>query len=96
MESNIEERIQCEFGSTTKVLSFNTLRRRLNDGKTKNESDYISSKKLSIVLRNSDKFSPVDPVTIGCYKWYDARMSNTENVKITERVRNRINLWKMC
>lgn len=35
LNTNIEERIKTQFASTTKVLSFNTLRSRLNNGKTK-------------------------------------------------------------
>ena len=94
--TNITERIQTTFASNTKVLSFNTIRRRLNDGKTKDDTDYISSKQVSYTLRNAGAFTPVDPITIGCSKWYDARLFNKKQVKLSDRVRSRINLWRMC
>jgi hypothetical protein len=94
--TNITERIQTTFASNTKVLSFNTIRRRLNDGKTKDDTDYISSKQLSKTLCNTDVFTRVDPITIGCSKWYDARLFNKKKVKSSDRVRKRINLWRMC
>jgi hypothetical protein len=98
MESitDITERIKNMFASNTKVLSFNTIRKRLNDGKTQNDNDYISSKQVSYTLRNTEAFAPVDPITIGCSKWYDARLFNKKNVKSSDRVRSRINLWRMC
>ena len=98
MESitDITERIKNMFASNTKVLSFNTIRKRLNDGKTQDNTDYISSKQLSYTLRNAGAFAPVDPITIGCSKWYDARLFNKKNVKSSNRVRSRINLWRMC
>ena len=95
MES-ITERIKNMFASNTKVLSFNTIRKRLNDGKTQDNTDYISSKQVSYTLRNAGAFTPVDPITIGCSKWYDARLFNKKNVKSSNRVRSRINLWRMC
>ena len=96
VSTNIAERIQAIFASNTKVLSFNTIRRRLNDGKTKGDTDYISSKQLSNTLRQVDLFTRVDPITIGCSKWYDARLFNKKNTKLSDRIRNRVNLWRMC
>ena len=96
LNTNIEESIKTQFASTTKVLSFNTLRSRLNNGKTKNDTEYISSKQLSSILHNSESFTPVDPITIGCNKWYDARLFNKKTIKMSERIKKRINLWKMC
>ena len=96
VSTNIVERIQTIFASNTKVLSFNTIRRRLNDGKTKGDTDYISSKKLSNTLRNADLFTRVDPITIGCSKWYDERFFNKKDTKLSDRTRRRVNLWRMC
>ena len=96
LNTNIEERIKNQFASTTKVLSFNTLRKRLNNGKTRNDTEYVTSKQLSTILRNSESFTPVDPIKIGCNKWYDTRLFNKKTIKKSERIKKRINLWKMC
>jgi hypothetical protein len=85
------------FESNTKVLSFNTLRKRLNSGKTKRDTGFVTSKHLSYLLNNSDVFTHVNPQTIGCSKWYDTRVYNKGKlIKTTENIRNRVNLWKMC
>lgn len=85
------------FESNTKVLSFNTLRRRLNSGKTKYDKGFVTSKHLSYILNNSDEFTHVNPQTIGCSKWYDTRFYNKDKtMKLTDKVRNRVSLWRMC
>ena len=90
LNTNIEERIKTQFASTTKVLSFNTLRSRLNNGKTTNDTEYISSKQLSSILHNSESFTPVDPITIGCNKWYDARLFNKKRLKSQKESKNEL------
>ena len=96
---NMEEittQIQTVFESNTKILSFNTLRRRFNNNRNKNKQDRLTSKQLSNVLVNSECFTRANPITIGSHKWYDERHFNNKNLQHSERTRSRINLWKMC
>ena len=85
------------FEYNTKVLSFNTLRRRLNSGKTKKDEGFVTSKHLSYMLNSSDTFTHVNPQVVGCSKWYDTRFYNKDKrLKSTDKIRNRVNLWRMC
>ena len=48
------QRIKNTFGSNTNILSFNTLRRRVNKDITEHTPLYITSKQLSYVLSHNE------------------------------------------
>ena len=91
----VTSRVQDVFETNTRVLSFNNLRRRVNNGSVRHSNDYLTSKQLNYVLRTSDAFTRVDPHDVGCSKWYDEKLFNKRDLKKAEFIRNRINLWRM-
>jgi len=92
--TELTTQLQTVFGSNTNVLSFKTLIRRLNDGKTRHTTGYLTSRQLSIVLNESDCFTRVNPQTVGSCKWFEKQDENKQ--KKVERLRKSSNLWTMC
>jgi hypothetical protein len=89
-------RIQNIFGSDKKVLSANTLRNRLNNRlRGGPPSMILSSKRISQVLSTSDKFKRAHPRDVGSNKWFDEKYFTKNNVKISEKVRRKIDIWKL-
>ena len=93
--TGITSQLQTMFGSNTKVLSFKTLRRRLNDGKTPHTTGYLTSRQLSYVLSGSDRFEHAVPQMVGSNKWFEKQLNDKTKMN-KYRLRKQINLWKMC
>lgn len=91
----VTSRVHDVFGTNTRVLSFNNLRKRVNNGSVRHSNEYLTSKQLIYVLRTSDAFTYVDPHDVGCSKWYDEKSFNKRDLKKEAFIRNRINLWRM-
>ena len=93
----IVARIQIIFGSDKTVLSVNTLRNRLNnklrDGP---RSMILSSKRISNVLSASDKFKRAHPRDVGSNKWFDEKHFAQKNIKKSEKVRRKIDIWRLA
>ena len=90
----LTSQLQTVFGSNTNVLSFKTLIRRLNNGKTRHTNGYLTSRQLSLVLNTSECFTRVNPQTVGSSKWFEKQNENKQ--KKVEKLRKPANLWKMC
>lgn len=90
--TGIYSQLQTMFGSNAKVLSFNTIHRRLNSGKTYHTSAYITSRQLSSILKNNDDFQKAEPRTVGSNKWYEKQTDN-KNKEKRLIIRKQINLW---
>ena len=91
----VTSRVRGVFGTNTCVLSFNNLRKRVNNGSVRHSDGYLTSRQLTHVLRNSDTFTRVDSSVVGCSKWYDQKLFNKVVLKKEDSIRNRINLWRM-
>jgi hypothetical protein len=81
---------------STNVLSFKTLRNRLNDGKTKQSPEYLTSNHLIYVLSQCDKFAQVDPIQVGSSKWFPDTGLNKQNTRRSYKVKHSISLWEVC
>jgi hypothetical protein len=92
--TEITSRLQTMFGSNAKILSFKTLRRRLNDGKTPHTTGYLTSRQLSYILSGYNRFESTGPQMVGSNKWFGKQLNDKK--KATEyRIKKQINLWKM-
>jgi hypothetical protein len=74
--AKITSQLQTTFGSNTKVLSFNTVRQRQNDGKAPHTPGYITSRQLMCVFNQSGSFQRAHPQTVGSYKRFEKEADN--------------------
>ena len=84
--------LQTMFGSNAKVLSFNTIRRRLNVGKAPHTPGFITSRQLSSLLKQSDDFQRAEPRMVGSNKWYEKQNDDKKKEKRL-MIKKQINLW---
>ena len=73
--TEITSRLQTMFGSN-KVLSYKTLRRRLNDGRAPHTPGYLTSRQLMHVLNQSNNFQRAHPQTVGSHKRFEKETEN--------------------
>ena len=90
--TGINEQLQTIFGSNMKVLSFNTIHRRLNVGKEPHTPGYVTSRQLSRLLKNNNGFQKAEPRTTGSNKWYEKQSDDKKKEK-RPILRKQINLW---
>jgi len=93
--TGITSQLQTMFGSNTKILSFKTLRRRLNNEKTPQTTGYLTSRQLSYVLNQGSSFQRAHPRTVGSNKWFEKQLNDTNRAK-EYKLKKQINIWKMC
>ena len=96
--NEIVARIQIIFEyDDKKVLSVNTLKNRLNnklrDGP---RSLILSSKRISQVLSTSGYFKRAHPRDVGSNKWFDEKYFTKNNIKSSEKVRRKIDIWRLA
>lgn len=95
--NEIVARIQNIFGSDKKVLSVNTLRNRLNSRLREGpQSMILTSKRISHVLSTSDEFKRAHPRDVGSSKWFDEKYCSQKSIKRSEKVRRKIDIWKLA
>ena len=93
----IIEIILAIFGYDKKVLSVNTLKNILNNHLREDpQSKILTYKRIRHILSTSDEFKRAHPRDVGSNKWFDEKYFTKNNIKRSEKVRRKIDIWRLA